>query len=194
MKKDSIFYHQCMIPILRTQRLILRPWRATDLEPFAQINADPKVMEFYAQTLRREESDALAEKIQRDFAERGYGFWAVEITGVSDFIGYIGLNYWNLEMPFAPCVDIGWRIGTPYWGKGYATEGAREVLRYGFEKLQLSEIVAMATIHNTRSHRVMERLGMKSDPTENFEHPKLPRGHPLSLRVLYRLSRSAQQL
>lgn len=177
------------MPILRTERLILRPWRITDLEPFAEINADPKVMEFYPKTLSREESDALAEKIQRDFAERGYGFWAVEAKGIADFIGYIGLNYWNLEMEFAPCVDIGWRIGSPYWGKGYATEGAREVLRYGFEILQLTEIVSMATIHNTRSHRVMMKLGMKSDPAENFEHPKVPRGHPLSLRVLYRLSK-----
>lgn len=182
------------MPILRTQRLILRPWRPKDLVLFAEINADPKVMEFYPKTLNREESDVLAEKIQREFAERGYGFWAVEVPGVADFIGYIGLNYWNLEMPFAPCIDIGWRIGSSYWGKGYATEGAKAVLQYGFETLKLTEIVAMATLHNVRSHKVMIRLGMKSDPAENFEHPKVARGDPLSVRVLYRIKKQGFNL
>ncbi len=172
--------------LLHTQRLILRPWRPSDLFPFAQINADPQVMEFYPETLSQIQSDALAEKIQKDFAERGYGFWAVEVPGVSDFIGYIGLNYWNLEAPFAPCIDIGWRLGSPYWGKGYATEGAKAALHHGFEILKFPEIVSMATIKNIRSHRVMQRLGMTNDPAENFQHPKLPLGHPLSWRVLYR--------
>ncbi len=175
-----------MLPILRTKRLILRPWRETDLAAFAKINADPKVMEFYAQLLSREESDALVRKLQKEITEHGYGFWAVEAPGVADFIGYVGLNYWNLEMEFAPCVDIGWRFGSFHWGKGYAQESAREVLRYGFESLELSEIVSMATVGNTRSRRLIERLGMYH--AENFEHPKLAKGHPLSRRVLYRLT------
>ena len=177
------------IPTVRTKRLILRPWREQDLEPFAALNADPKVMEFFTHPLTRRESDALAEKIQADFGRRGYGFWAVEVPGTSDFIGYVGLNYWNLEMDFAPCVDVGWRLAAEHWGKGYATEGAFAALMFGFETLQLPEIVAMATVGNVRSHRVMQKLGMKSDPAENFQHPKLPKGHPLSMRVLYRLKR-----
>lgn len=178
------------LPVVRTQRLILRPWDEKDLAPFAEMNADLKVMEFYPSILSREESDLLAEKIEKEFAERGYGFWAVEVPGVASFIGYIGLNYWNLEMKFAPCIDVGWRLSSSFWGKGYATEGAKASLEFGFEVLGLSEIVSMATIHNIRSHRVMERLGMKSDPAENFAHPKLPVEHPLSMRVLYRLSSS----
>ena len=176
------------LPILKTQRLILRPWKESDLLPFSQLNADPKVMEFYVSTLTRSESDSLAEKMQKEAALRGYGFWAVEVPGVADFIGYIGLNYWNLEMSFAPCVDVGWRLASSYWGNGYATEGAKEALRYGFEELELDEIVSMATIGNTQSHRVMQRLGMSCNPSENFHHPKLPQDHPLSMRVLYRLS------
>lgn len=176
------------MPTLYTRRLILRPWREADLIPFAEFNADPRVMEFYPRTLNRNESDALAKTFQKEIELRGYGFWAVEVPGVAEFIGYIGLKYWDLEMEFAPCIDVGWRLGFPYWGKGYATEGARRVIQYSFEILKLPEIVSMATIGNTRSHRVMKRLGMTSNPEENFEHPKVPQGDPLSWRVLYRLT------
>lgn len=174
-------------PTLSTKRLLLRPWRASDRDAFAELNADPQVMAFYAQTLNRNESDALADKIQEEWAIRGYGIWAVEAPGVADFIGSIGLSYWNRGTAFSPCIDIGWRLGSRYWGKGYATEGAREVLHYGFEMLKLPEIVSMATIGNIRSHKVMQRLGMTTNSAENFEHPQLPKGHPLSWRVLYRL-------
>lgn len=146
-------------------------------------------MEFYAKVLTQKESNTIAEKIQKDYAEHGYGFWAVEAPDVASFIGYIGLNYWNLEMDFAPCIDIGWRIASLYWGFGYATEGAKEVLRYGFKELNLEEIVGMATIKNHRSQRLMERLNMKHDPKENFHHPMLKKSDPLSLRTLYRLSK-----
>jgi len=179
-----------VLPTLRTKRLILRPWKPDDLEPFSEMNADLKVMAYYASILTREESDALASKIQQDYATRAYGFWAIEIPGIAPFIGYVGLNYWNLEMSFAPCIDIGWRLASSHWGHGYATEGAQEALRYGFEELDLSEIVAMATIGNVRSRRTMERLGMIHNPDENFHHPKLPKDHLLSMRVLYRLRRS----
>lgn len=177
------------LPILKTERLILRPWLKSDLHPFSELNADPKVMEFYHSTLTREESDALAEKIQRDYRKRNYGFWAMEVPRVAPFIGYVGLNDWNLEMSFAPCIDVGWRLASSYWGYGYATEGARASLSYGFETLGISEIVSMATIGNVRSHRVMERLGMRRNPTEDFPHPKVPCDHPLSMRVLYRIKR-----
>ncbi|PIS03195.1 MAG: GNAT family N-acetyltransferase [Chlamydiae bacterium CG10_big_fil_rev_8_21_14_0_10_42_34] len=175
---------------LQTKRLILRPWKSSDLESFAVMNADPKVMQFYSNPLFREESDALAHRIQNHIAERGYGFWAVELLETQAFIGYIGLNYWSLNASFAPCVDIGWRIASEYWGKGYATEGASEALRYGFEVIQLEEIVSMATLHNLRSRRVMEKLHMTYNPEENFYHPMMPREHPLALRVLYRLTES----
>ncbi len=176
------------LPILYTKRLILRPWREGDLTPFAKLNANPRVMEFYPKILSKSESDALVTTFQKEIALQGYGYWAVEAPGVAEFIGFIGLKYWNLEMSFAPCIDVGWRLGFCHWGKGYATEGAQRVIQYGFEILKLSEIVSMATIRNIRSQRVMKRLGMSSDPNENFEHPRVPRGDPLSWRVLYRLS------
>lgn len=177
------------LPTLKTKRLILRNWKKSDLLPFFQLNADSRVMEFYAKTLSRKESDALAEQIQRNATKYPYGFWAVEVPGISSFIGYIGLNYWDLQMDFSPCVDIGWRIAFPYWGFGYALEGAQEVLRYGFENIELDEIVSMATIGNFRSQRLMKRLAMEHDPKENFHHPKLLKRDPLSMRVLYRLSK-----
>ncbi len=177
------------LPVLRTERLILRPWKESDLIPFAELNADPKVMEFFAAPLSKQESNALAKKIQQEFEQRRYGYWAVEIPEKASFIGYIGLNYWNYEMPFAPCIDVGWRLAFPYWGNGYATEGARASLWYGFEILKFTEIVSMATIGNIRSHRVMDRIGMKYTAAEDFEHPRVPKGHPLSLRRLYRISK-----
>ena len=175
------------LPILYTKRLILRPWCDADLVPFAEMNADPRVMEFYPRVLDKNESDTLVKTFQKEIEAQGYGYWAIEVPEVAGFIGYVGLKYWNLEMSFAPCVDVGWRLGFPHWGKGYATEGAKRVIQYAFEVLKLSEIVSMATIGNIRSQRVMQRLGMTSDPAENFEHPRVPRGDPLSWRVLYRL-------
>jgi len=177
------------IPTLKTERLILRPWEERDLKPFSHINCDPQVMEFYPHLLNYDESAALMHKMIADFSLRGYGFWAVEKQISSTFIGYIGLNYWDLQMPFSPCIDIGWRLSSKEWGHGYAIEGATAALDFGFQIIQLEEIVAMATSGNIRSHRVMQKLGMKSDPQENFEHPKVPKGDPLSLRLLYRLSK-----
>lgn len=176
------------LPFLKTERLILRPWKSSDLVPFSEINADPKVMEFYESTLTQLQSDNLAEKIQAGYANRNYGSWAIEVQGGDSFIGYAGLNYWDLKVDFAPCFEIGWRLSSAHWGFGYATEAARKVLSYGFEVLKIPEIVSMATIQNMRSRRVMERLGMVHHPKENFHHPKLAIEHPLSLRVLYRLS------
>lgn len=177
-----------LLPILQTKRLLLRPWKESDLAPFAKLNADPKVMEFFPNTLSRKESDALVKKFQEENEEQGYGYWAIEVPNLAEFIGFVGLKYWNLETNFAPCVDIGWRLDSSHWGRGYATEGARRVLQYGFEEIKLTEIVSMATTGNERSQNVMRRLGMTTDPNENFEHPRVPRGDPLSWRVLYRLS------
>ena len=176
------------LPILHSARLLLRPWRNSDLAFFAKINADPQVMEFYTHTLSEKESFAVAEKIQKESYSRGYGFWAVEVPKVADFIGYIGLNYWNQVAPFAPCIDIGWRLNSAFWGQGFAIEGAKAVLEYGFEILKFPEIVSMATIGNIRSQRVMQRLGMITNPVENFDHPRLPKGHFLNPHVLYRLT------
>lgn len=179
------------LPLITTDRLILRPWKEEDLAPFAAMNCDPRVMEFFEKTFSKEESDAFAQKIIRDYENRDYGFWAVEVKNGASFIGFVGLNYWDLEMDFAPCVDIGWRIAYERWGNGFVTEAAQRILSYGFKVLMLPEIVSMATIQNYRSRRVMERLNMTYSEKDNFYHPKLPKGHPLALRVLYRLTYEA---
>lgn len=126
---------------LRTQRLLLRRWRQTDREPFARMNADPEVMRYFVRPLDREESDAFAERTDRQFDERGYGLWAVEIPGLAAFAGYVGLWYQDFPAPFTPAVEIGWRLDRPYWGQGYATEAARAALRDGFERVGLQEIL-----------------------------------------------------
>jgi RimJ/RimL family protein N-acetyltransferase len=174
---------------LDTARLVLRAWRDADKEPFAEFNADPRVMEFMPAPLTRNESDRFAERIAAAMVERGFGLYAAEHRASAAFIGFIGLAAPNFEAHFTPCVEIGWRIGAAYWGQGLATEGALAVARYAFETLRLPELVSFTTAANVRSRRVMEKIGMTRDPAEDFDHPRLPPGHPLRRHVLYRLPR-----
>jgi RimJ/RimL family protein N-acetyltransferase len=180
-------------PELRTSRLILRSWRDTDRAPFAALNADPVVMEHFRAPLRREESDVLADRIAADIDERGWGLWAVEIPGTAAFAGFIGLNPATFDAPFTPAVEVGWRMTRDHWGSGYATEGATAALSFGFDALALGEIVSFTTHRNARSRRVMERLGMRRDPADDFDNPNVPDGDPLRPHVLYRLDRAAWQ-
>lgn len=176
--------------MIKTKRLILRPWKEEDLEPFAKLNSDPKVMEYFPGLLNAEESNQLAHDIQHKIEENGYGMWAVSIVDVSDFIGFIGLNaidFSKLPVHFAPAVEIGWRLAAEYWGKGYATEGALACLEYGFETLHLNEIVAFTAVQNRRSRAVMKRLGMHHNSQDDFDHPKVPEGYSLRRHVLYRI-------
>jgi ribosomal-protein-alanine N-acetyltransferase len=175
------------LPILASGRICLRPWRETDREPFAAMNADPRVMEFFRGTLSGDESDALVDHIERHFRERNYGLWAVEVADVAPFIGFAGLHFTQFSAPFTPCVEIGWRLACDYWGHGYATEAARLALGHGFGTLALPEIVSFTSTTNHRSRAVMERLGMRRDPNDDFDRPSLPEGHPLRRHVLYRL-------
>jgi len=170
-------------PILRTERLMLREWRDSDRIPFAELNADPDVMQFMPTRLNQDESDALAQRIKDHFTQNGFGWWAVEVIGGESFIGFVGLSIPRFS---APCVEVGWRLARHAWGNGYATEAARRAMRFGFEELRLNEIVSFTVPHNVRSRRVMERLGMTHDPAEDFDHPLLPDGDPLRRHVLYR--------
>lgn len=178
-------------PILRTKRLILRRWRQSDLIAFAALKADPKVMEFLANCLGRVESDEIAARIEERFERYGFGFWAVEVISGEAFIGFVGLNVPTFQTHFIPCVEIGWRLAADYWSRGYATEAARAALRFGFCELELPEIVSFTTVANTRSQRVMERLGMIRSAEEDFDNPRLPVDHPLRRHVLFCLSREA---
>jgi ribosomal-protein-alanine N-acetyltransferase len=174
---------------LRTSRLLLRRWVTADREPFAALNADPRVMEHFPSVLTREESDGRVERIEAHFAEHGFGLWAVEVPGVTSFAGFVGLSTPYFEAHFTPCVEIGWRLAATYWGHGYATEAARAALAFGFEELELDEIFSFTVPENVRSRRVMEKIGMRHDPAGDFDHPLLPEGHRIRRHVLYRIAR-----
>jgi RimJ/RimL family protein N-acetyltransferase len=171
---------------LQTERLILRQWRPEDREPFAAINGDPSVMKFFPATLTRAESDEMADRIEESIDTRGFGFWAVEIPQVTSFAGFIGVTSPRFEAHFTPCIEIGWRLAQPFWNQGYATEGALAALDHGFRTLGVQEIVAFTVPTNVASRRVMEKIGMTWNPSDDFDHPGIPTGHPLRRHVLYR--------
>jgi RimJ/RimL family protein N-acetyltransferase len=171
---------------LETDRLRLRQWRDTDFEPFAEMNADPKVMEFFPAVLTSAESDAMAQRCHDRIAERGWGLWAAELKATGEFIGFVGLHTLSTELPFSPCVEVGWRLAFRFWGKGYATEGGRAALHVAFRCLSQDEVVSFTSVGNVRSRGVMERLGMRE--TGLFDHPHIPEGHKLRQHCLYRLS------
>ena len=177
--------------ITETRRLILRRWQSSDVEPFVALNADPRVMEFFPATLSRTETEAIIAIIEKGIEQHGFGFWAVELKATKDFIGFIGLNVPGYTLPFSPCVEVGWRLAFNHWGKGYAQEGARAALAFGFEKMRLNEIVSFTTVANIRSRRVMEAIAMIYDSQGDFDHPELPEGHALRKHVLYRSRKSA---
>src|SRR5688500_3501176 len=145
---------------LRTERLLLRTWRDADREPYAALNADPVVMEHFPAPLSRGESDAHVDRILAAFDEHGWGLWAVEVPGAAEFIGFIGLSIPRFDAPFTPCVEVGWRLARTAWGRGYAPEGAIEALRFAFEDLLLEEVLSFTFVGNTKSRRVMEKIGM----------------------------------
>lgn len=174
-------------PELETARLLLRQWSDADLEPFAAINADPRVMEHFPAPLNRAESDRLAARWRGMFAEKGLGMWAVAEKGGAPFIGFVGLSIPAFAAAFTPCIEVGWRLGREWWGRGYATEAAVAALDFGFDTLGREEIVAYTAVGNRRSRAVMERLGMTRDPADDFVHPLLPDDEPLRFHVLYRL-------
>lgn len=179
-----------MTPIyeIETTRLRLRQWTEADKVPFARLNGDARVMEFFPNVLSPSESDALAERIQNSLAQRGWGFYAVEVKGLHDFIGFVGLSIPSADLPFQPCVEVGWRLDYPYWGQGYATEAAQAALSLGFETLQLEKIVSFTALLNVRSQNVMRKLGMTRSP-DTFMHPSVADDSPLKEHCLYELSR-----
>ncbi|MER6156462.1 GNAT family N-acetyltransferase [Streptomyces sp. NPDC001868] len=174
---------------LRTDRLLLRDWRESDLAPWAALNADPEVREYFPGVLTSEQSEASAARFQADLDARGWGWWAVEVCATGEFIGFTGLDPVDEHLPFSG-VEAGWRLARTAWGHGYATEAARAVLDFGFGRLRLPEILAVTTATNLRSQAVMRRLGMTRNPADDFDDPDVPEG-PLRRSVVFRLAAGA---
>ena len=174
-----------MIPEIRTDRLVLRGWTDADRPAFAAIKADRAVMATIRPAMSRAESDAVVDRALGHWAAHGFGWWCVDLDG--GCIGMAGLLRLDYDAPHTPCVEVGWRIGSPQWGKGYAPEAGRAALAFGFGEVGLDEIVSTTVVTNTKSRRVMEKLGMTYDPTADFEHPRVPPGSPLRAHVVYRL-------
>ena len=177
--------------MIRTERLLLRRWQDTDREPFAALNADPAVVEHLQGPMSRERSDDFVGRIEAHWDEHGWGLWAVEVPGGATFIGYVGL--WPAGYVVEGMVEVGWRLARESWGHGYATEAAREALRFGFGEVGLEEIVSFTVPQNVRSRRVMERIGLVRDHSGDFDHPRVdPVAFPHLVRhVFYRLDRAS---
>ncbi|WP_455212526.1 GNAT family N-acetyltransferase [Kaarinaea lacus] len=175
---------------IETQRLKLRQWRKQDWPAFAELNADPTVMQYYPRTLSTEESNAMAQRMSTLIRKQGWGFWAVEKCDEMRFIGFVGLNKPAYKLPVTPCVEIGWRLAKEYWGCGYATEAAQACLPVAFNALKLSEVYSFTSLANIKSQAVMQRIGM-ANTHANFEHPMIPEKHPLREHVLYKIDKSS---
>jgi 3-dehydroquinate dehydratase/shikimate dehydrogenase len=175
--------------LITTERLILRPWKNEDFLPYAEMNADPRVREFFPSVLTREESDAEVRRIQATYDRDGFCLYAVELIVTGQFVGFVGLQTMDFVVPSVaqPAVEIGWRLAFTHWGKGLATEGARGVIRYAFAMLKLRELVAITVPANLRSRCVMQKIGMKHIQELNFNHPRVPEGHPLRAHLVYAL-------
>lgn len=173
--------------IIKTPRLGLRNWQPSDLEPFAEMNSDEAVMEYFPKTLSKEESLDLYNRLKEHFEKHGYTYFAAETISDKKFIGFIGLAYQTYEAHFTPCVDIGWRLRREAWGKGYATEGAKACLDFGFNKIKLEEIYSVTPLPNLKSVNVMKKIGMKK--VGEFGHPNIEEGHPLKVCNLFRISK-----
>ncbi|MGE8409032.1 MAG: GNAT family N-acetyltransferase [Pseudomonas sp.] len=184
-----------MTPILELEsaRLLLRQWRDEDLAEFATLCADPQVMRYFPAPLSRLESAALIGRVRGHFAEYGFGLWALERKDTGAFIGMTGLLNVGFDADFTPAVEIGWRLARRHWGLGFASEAAWTSLRCGFALLGLKEVVSFTSHDNLASQKVMQSIGMQADPAGDFEHPKLPVGHPLRPHVLYRINRAQWQ-
>lgn len=172
--------------IIETARLILRTWEKEDADSYFRINQDPKVTEFLHGSLTMEQVNDFIDVMNQHQDKHGYTLWATELKISGEFIGFVGLNHADFSGYFTSDTEIGWRLGSQFWGNGYATEGARAVLNYGFNEMDITEIIAFTVPANKRSIRVMEKIGMQRDLEGDFIHPRVVIDHPLSRCVLYR--------
>ena len=181
--------------VLTTERLLLRTWKESDIPLMTAISSDPLVMEHFPSTQDLTATHALIDHINQHYEKFGYSAYAVEIKDTHEFIGFVGLNHPPFTIPNfipqgLPIVEIGWRLSSQHWGKGYATEAAKAVLHYAFTELKLSEIISFTVVANTKSRHVMEKIGLHHSEADDFDHPQLDDDSPLRRHVLYRLARA----
>lgn len=176
-------------PQHQTERLTLRAWRETDKPAFAAMNIDPRVMEFFPALRTPAQSNAMVDECNRRLATTGFTFWAVERNDSGAFIGFVGLNTFSADLPFCPCVEIGWRLAFEHWGRGYATEAATACLSLAFNEFALTEVFSFTTLANFRSQHVMQKIGMV-DTNEPFLHPQVDPGSGMQQHCLYRIDRA----
>lgn len=172
---------------LETERITLREWLPQDVAAFARMNSDPLIMEYFPRVLNEETTVRLINRFQEHFDKYGFGMYALEHKETKSFMGFAGISHVRDLFPFAPAVEMAWRLEYEYWGKGFATEAARAIISYAFNNLELKELVAFSVYDNARAIHMMEKLGLKHDKKGDFDYPKLPSGHPLGCHVLYRL-------
>lgn len=181
-----------MKTILKTSRLRLRTWQTTDIPKMAELSSDKEVMRYFPSTQTYEETEKFVQHNLDHYKAHDFCLYAIDLIHTGDFMGFVGLNVpWftipNFQSKNNPVVEIGWRIDKKYWGNGYATEAAKAVLNYAFEKLKLEEIISFTAEINLPSRRVMEKIGLKHDPKDDFNHPKLEPSSPLYHHVLYKI-------
>jgi len=175
--------------VLETERLRLRTWRDDDVTPMTAISSDPRVMAHFPALQGRDVTSRMIGRLDAHFQRHGYSLFATEETATGRFIGFVGLLRAEFPAPFTPATEIGWRLGHAHWGNGYATEAAAALLRMAFDRFRLDEVVSFTVPANRRSRWVMEKIGLRHDPADDFDHPLVPRGSPLRRHVLYRISR-----
>jgi RimJ/RimL family protein N-acetyltransferase len=188
---DGNIAHLLDAPMMTPDRLILRPWKDEDFPSSTQMNADPRVREFFPSALTPEQSDAEIHYFRGTLNRDGFCLFAAEAAAIGELAGFIGLQTMYLVVPSLPqsAVEVGWRLSHTHWRKGLATEGARAVVQYAFTTLRLREVVAIPVHANLRSRRVMAKIAMKRLPEPDFDHPRIPQGHPLRAQVLYALKK-----
>ncbi len=175
---------------IKTHRLIIRPWRDQDLEPFSAMNQDKEVMRFTPGLLTIEESNNQIAARRKEFENLGFCLWACELKSTGEFIGSVGLTIHDFKAHFTPAVGVGWKLVRNHWGKGYAIEAAAFVLQWAFSKQKLPEIVSITSLLNKKSIRIMEKLGMTHESKDDFYHPRVSKEHFFSRQVLYRMTLS----
>jgi RimJ/RimL family protein N-acetyltransferase len=176
---------------LLTERLILRSWRDSDRQPFAEMSEDADVMEHLRPLATRDACNAWIDFQIDHQSSHGFCLWALESRASGLFMGAAGLLHVSFAARFTPAVEVGWRLARPFWGTGLAVEAAQAALQFGFEEIRLTQVVAHASVRNRRSRRLMAKLGMSHDGAEDFDRPGIPEGDPLRRQVLYRLTRDA---